>query len=101
MQPLVECVEDGDPDAVGGDGVAVVRGGVRSDRGGGAGAVAAHLVAGVVRAEESGDVPAKASVGEAGDGVDDEAERAGQDDGASIPAAVSTTNRWHPLPERL
>ena len=39
--------------------------------------VVAHLRGGVAGAEESGDLPAKALVGEAGDGVDDEAERAG------------------------
>ena len=33
--------------------------------------VVAHLVGGVVGVEESGDEPAKALVGEAGDGVDD------------------------------
>ena len=37
--------------------------------------------------EESGDEPAKALVGEAGDGVDDTAECAGQGHGAWVPEA--------------
>ena len=41
----------------------------------------------VVLAEEPGHLPAKALVGEAGDGVDDEAERAGQGHGALVPEA--------------
>ena len=49
--------------------------------------VVAHLRRAVVAAEESGHLPAKALVGEAGDGVDDEAERAGQGHGALIPEA--------------
>jgi hypothetical protein len=44
--------------------------------------VVAHLVGGVVGVEESGDKPAKAPVGEAGDGVDDTAQGAGQGGGA-------------------
>jgi hypothetical protein len=49
--------------------------------------VVAHLAGRVVGAEGSGDVPAKASVGEAGDGVDGQAEGAGQGHGAMIPEA--------------
>jgi hypothetical protein len=49
--------------------------------------VIGHLVHAVVRAEESGHQPAKALVGEAGDGVDDTAQCAGQGHGAWIPEA--------------
>ena len=49
--------------------------------------VIAHLRGAVVPAEESGHLPAKALVGEAGDGVDDEAECTGQGHGALIPEA--------------
>jgi hypothetical protein len=44
--------------------------------------VVGHLVGGVVGAEESGDEPAKGFIGEAGDGVDEHGERAGQGHGA-------------------
>jgi len=44
--------------------------------------VVGHLVGGVGAAEESGDEPAKALVGEAGDGVHDTAQGAGQGHGA-------------------
>ena len=49
--------------------------------------VVGHLGGGVVAAEESGYLPAKAFVGEAGDGVDDKAEGAGQGHGALVPEA--------------
>ena len=49
--------------------------------------VVGHLIGAVVPAEESGHEPAKALVGEAGDGVDHEAECAGQGHGALIPEA--------------
>ena len=81
-------VEDGDAGAVGGEGVGV---GVRDPFDEAVEAEAAqvvgHLVGGVVLAEESGDEPAKALVGEAGDGVDDAAEGAGQGHGAWVPEA--------------
>ena len=51
--------------------------------------VVAHLGGAVVLAEEPGHLPAKALVGEAGDGVDDQAERAGQGHGALVPEAES------------
>ena len=81
-------VEDGDADALGREGV-----GVRAWRAldqpveAEAAQVIAHLRGAVVSAEESGDVPAKALVGDAGGGVDDEAEGAGQGHGALIPEA--------------
>src|SRR6266851_6062067 len=81
-------VEDGDADALGGEGVAV---GARRALGQAVEAqtaqVVAHLRGAVVAAEESGDMPAKAFAGEAGGGVDDEADRAGQGHGALIPEA--------------
>ena len=49
--------------------------------------VVAHLRRAVVHTEESGHMPAKAFVGEAGDGMDDEAECTGQGHGALIPEA--------------
>jgi hypothetical protein len=49
--------------------------------------VVGHLVGAVVVSEESGDEPAKAVVGEAGDGVDDTAQGAGQGHGAWVPEA--------------
>src|SRR5664280_14371 len=49
--------------------------------------VVTHLRRAVVPAEESGDMPAKALVAEAGDGVDHDAECAGQGHGALIPEA--------------
>lgn len=49
--------------------------------------VVSHLVGAVVRIEEPGYKPAKASIGEAGDGVDDTAQSAGQGHGAWIPEA--------------
>jgi hypothetical protein len=49
--------------------------------------VVAHLVGGVVVSEESGDTPAKAFVGETGDGMDYDAERTGQGHGALVPEA--------------
>ena len=44
--------------------------------------VVAHLAGVVWLAEESGDVPAKAFVGEAGDGVQQDVQGAGQSHGA-------------------
>ena len=81
-------VEHGDADAVGGEAVGVGVGdafdeAVESE----AAQVVGHLVGGVVGVEESGDEPAKALVGEAGDGVDDAAEGAGQGHGAWVPEA--------------
>ena len=52
--------------------------------------VIGHLVGGVVPPEQPGDEPAKASVGEAGDGVDDHAQGAGQGHGAWIAEAQSS-----------
>ena len=49
--------------------------------------VVAHLAGAVVLAEVSGDEPAKAFVGEAGDGTEDVAEGAGQSHGAYVPEA--------------
>lgn len=49
--------------------------------------VIAHLAAAVVGAEESGHTPAKAVVGEAGDGVDHSTQGAGQGCGARVPEA--------------
>ena len=49
--------------------------------------VVGHLLGGVVGAEKSGHQPAKALVGEAGDGVDEHAEGAGQGHGAWVPEA--------------
>ena len=49
--------------------------------------VVAHLRRAVAVAEESGHLPAKALVGEAGDGVHDTAQGAGQGHGAWIPEA--------------
>jgi len=81
-------VEDGDADAVGGDGVGVGAGNALDEPVQAEPAqVVAHLAGRVVAAEESGDVPAKASVGQAGGGVDDKAQGAGQGHGAMIPEA--------------
>ena len=81
-------VEDGDADALGGEGVGVgARCSLDEAVEAEAAQVVAHLRGAVVPAEESGHMPAKALVGEAGDGVDDEAERAGQGHGALIPEA--------------
>ena len=81
-------VEDGDVDPVGGQGVAV---GVPDpvDQPGQAepAQVVGHLALAVVLAEVSGDEPAKAFVGEAGDGWEQVAEGAGQSHGAFIPEA--------------
>jgi hypothetical protein len=81
-------VEDGDADAVGGEGVGV---GVRDPFDETVEAqpakVVGHLVGGVVVAEESGNEPAKAFVGEAGDGVGYDAECAAQGHGACVPEA--------------
>ena len=88
-EPAVELgVEDRGSDAFGGGAVGVGVGdlldeAVESE----ASQVVAHLVGAVVRVEESGDEPAKAFVGEAGDGVDDTAEGAGQGHGAWVPEA--------------
>ena len=49
--------------------------------------VVGHLVGAVVTLEQSGDEPAKAGVGEAGDGVDLAAQGAGQGHGAGVPEA--------------
>jgi hypothetical protein len=49
--------------------------------------VVGHLIGGVVRAEQTGDEALQALVGEAGDGVDHDAERAGQGHDAWIPEA--------------
>ena len=49
--------------------------------------VVTHLRRAVVLTEESGNIPAKAFVGEAGDGVDDRSECTGQGHGALIPEA--------------
>ena len=49
--------------------------------------VVGHLPGGVVHAEQSGDKAAKALIGEAGDGVDEQAESTGQGHGALIPEA--------------
>ena len=49
--------------------------------------VVGHLVGAVVLAEQSGDEPAKAVVGEAGDDVDVGAECTGQGHGAWVPEA--------------
>jgi hypothetical protein len=77
------AVEDGDADALGGEGVGVA---VRQARDEAletqASEVVAHLGGGVWLAEESGDVPAKAFVGEAGDGVQQDVQGAGQSHGA-------------------
>ena len=81
-------VEDRDAGPVGGEGVGVGSGesfdeAVETE----AAQVVGHLAGGVVGVEESGDEPAKASVGEAGDGVDDTAQGAGQGYGAWIAEA--------------
>ena len=75
-------VEDGDSESFGGEGVGV--GGHSDDEAMEAEAaqVVGHLVGGVGGAEQSGDEPAKALIGEAGDGVDDTAQGAGQGHGA-------------------
>lgn len=49
--------------------------------------VVGHLAGAVVPPEQPGDEPAKAVVGEAGDGVDEAAEGAGQGHGALVPEA--------------
>ena len=49
--------------------------------------VVAHLVLGVLVAEESGDVSAQALVGEAGDGVEDVVQSTGQSHGAGVAEA--------------
>src|SRR5208282_1577584 len=83
-------VEDGDADAVGRECVAV---GARRALDqpvcveAEAAQVVAHLPGAVAGAEESGDVPAKALASDAGDGMDDEAQGAGQGHGALIPEA--------------
>ena len=71
-------VEDGDSDPLGGEPVGVgARVTLDQTVEAEAAEVVAHLRRAVAVAEESGHLPAKALVGEAGDGVDDEAERAG------------------------
>jgi hypothetical protein len=82
--------EDGDPDAVRGGGVGVgARNALDQPVQAQAPQVVAHLVGAVVRPEESGNPPAKALVGEAGDGVDLQAKGAGQGHGAWVPEAKS------------
>jgi hypothetical protein len=81
-------VENSDADAFSGQGV-----GIRSwcsfdeSMESKAAQVITHLRRGVITPEESGDMPAKAFVREAGDGVDDETECTGQGHGALIPEA--------------
>ena len=88
-EPGVEFgVEDGDSDAFCGDLVGVgafdaLDEAVEAEPA----EVVAHLVGCVVTSEESGDTPAKALVGETGDGMDYSAERTGQGHGALIPEA--------------
>src|SRR6185437_12461623 len=87
QQPVVELgVEDGDADALGGEDIAVAAGqaldeSVQAQ----AAQVVAHVGAGVGVAEQSGDLPARTFVGEAGDGVDEWTKRAGQSHGAFVP----------------
>jgi hypothetical protein len=81
-------VEDGDCHAVGGEGVGVgVWDPLDEAVDAQASQVVGHLSGGVVPPEQPGDQPAKALVGEAGDGVDEHGEGAGQGHGAWIPEA--------------
>ncbi len=88
-EPSVELgEEDGHPDALRREGVGVGVGNsfdqpVETETA----QVIGHLIGAVVPTEESGDEPAKAGVGEAGDGVDHEAQCTGQGHGALIPEA--------------
>ena len=73
------CVEDGEAGAVGGEGIGVGSGlsgdeAVESQ----SSQVVAHVVGGVVHVEQAGDEAPEVLVGEAGDGMDVGAERAGQ-----------------------
>jgi hypothetical protein len=81
--PVKFGVEHGDALALGSEGVGV---GVREPGDQSVEAesakVVAHLVGAVVGAEQSGHEPAKALVGEAGDGVNNTAQGAGQGHGA-------------------
>src|ERR1700682_1291597 len=89
QQPVLEFgVEHGDADAFGGELVAVFVGealdeSVQAQPAEGVG----HLALGLVRPGVSADEPAKAFVGEAGDGWQEVAEGAGQSHGALIPEA--------------
>jgi hypothetical protein len=89
QQPVLEFgVEHGDADAFGGEVVGVAVGealdeSVQAQ----ASEVVAHLALAVVLVEESGDEPAKAFVGEAGDGTEDVAEGAGQGYCSCVPEA--------------
>src|SRR5437660_1131199 len=88
-QPVLQFgVEHGDADPVAGEdvGVAVWEASDQSVQSQ-APEVVAHLAGAVVVAEVSGDEPAKAFVGEAGDGTEVVAESAGQSHGALIPEA--------------
>ena len=89
QQPALElAVEDRDSDALRGEHVTVAaREPVDEPVQAQATQVVAHLTAAVVVAEQTGDVPAKALVAEAGDGVDERAEGTGQSHGAWIPEA--------------
>jgi hypothetical protein len=88
-QAAVELgVEVGDADSLGRERVAIgTRGTLDEVVEAEAAQVVAHLRGAVVPAEESGDMPAKALVGEASDGVDEDAESTGQSYGAKIPEA--------------
>ncbi|MGC8628292.1 MAG: hypothetical protein ACP5VR_12230 [Acidimicrobiales bacterium] len=81
-------VEHGDPEAFGRGDVGVgVRDALDQAVETEAAQIVGHLVGGVVRAEQAGDEAPEALVGEAGDGVGHDAERADQGHGAWIPEA--------------
>jgi len=81
-------VEDGDSQSFGGEDVRVgLRDPLDEAVEAEAGQVVGHLVGCVLPPEQPGHQPAKALVGEAGDGVDEHDEGAGQGHGAWVPEA--------------